>query len=226
MRIGVVVASKKERKAFLDIFGRPNSIDIRKKTFEVFIWHYINKHIYLILSGIGEIAAATSVQYLIDRYNVDRIINYGVVGGLSEEHEARKLGIVQCAIHYDFDITFDTDLKVGEYPDEGLYLTPNKAAVPEGAITGLTRFICASADKIVGGGEPKRRLKRDFGADICEMEAAGIIRTCNRNCIPCTLVKAISDSVDEDVEEFDQNVYAASRACVRLVKKLIRVVDH
>ena len=222
MKIGIVVASKKEWRPFFEVFGSPDMHHVGLNSYDVSLWRINSeKFIYLIMSGIGEIAAASSTQYLIDNFNVDKIINYGVAGGLSEHQPALKLGIVEKVVHYGFDATFGSNYKVGEYPKIGLYHKPIQPAIPNSATQNLPRFVCASADIVVGGGEPKRRLHRKFGADICEMEAAGIVLTCNRNNIPCTLIKAISDGVDEDVEAFDQYVHDASRACIELLAKLI-----
>ena len=222
MRIGIIVATKRERKAFFEVFGEPTLSFYEKGNFEVSMWELDDgKTLYLILGGLGEIASASSTQYLIDHYKVDKIINYGVVGGLTEEHHDRKVGIVSKIIHYDFDISFGSNYKVGEYPKVGLYHVPKKQAVLIPSTEDVDRFICASADKVVGGGEPKRALRRKFCADICEMEAAGIVITCNRNGIPCSFIKAISDGVDEDMEAFEKHVHQASLNCVKLIAKLI-----
>ena len=223
MKIGVIVATKREHKAFFEVFGQPTLPRLGINQFDVALWKLApNKYVYLILGGLGEIASASSTQYLIDTFDVDVVINYGVVGGLAEEHHARKVGIVEAVVHYGFDISFGSNYKVGEYPHQGVFLKPVRDAIPASFTKNLDRFVCASADIVVGGGEPKRKLREQFGADICEMEAAGILLTCNRNDIPCTLIKAISDGVDEDVEAFEQHVHAASRACVEIIANYIK----
>ena len=120
MKIGIIVASNKERKPFFEVFGSPDMHHVGLNAYEVSMWRINSeKFIYLILSGIGEIAAASSTQYLIDNFNVDKIINYGVAGGLSEHQPALKIGIVEKVVHYGFDATFGSDYKVGEYPKKG-----------------------------------------------------------------------------------------------------------
>lgn len=223
MKIGIIVASDKERKPFFEVFGSPDMYHVGLNAYEVSMWRINSeKFIYLILSGIGEIAAATSAQYLIDNFNVDRIINYGVAGGLTEHQPVMTLGIVERVVHYGFDATPSTNYRVGEYPKLGLYHSPYLDAVPDSAVQDLPKFICASADIVVDSGEPKRRLYREYRANICEMEAAGIVLTCNRNKIPCTMIKAVSDGVNDDIEVFNRYVYDASKACVVLVANLIK----
>ncbi|MEG2144680.1 MAG: 5'-methylthioadenosine nucleosidase, partial [Oscillospiraceae bacterium] len=60
-----------------------------------------------------------------------------------------------------------------------------------------------------------------FKADICEMEAAGVVLTCNRNNIPCLLIKTVSDSITGGAEEFRQAVNDSACICLRVVSKII-----
>lgn len=223
MKVGIIVATEKEQRAFYEVFGQPSLHKLGLYMFDIALWKLApDKYVYLILGGLGEIASASSTQYLIDTFDVDMVINYGVAGGLAEKHGARKVGIVTSVVHYGFDISFGSHYQVGEYPHQGIFLKPIKNAIPDSFTKDLDRFVCASADVIVAGGEPKRRLRRDFGADICEMEAAGVLITCNRNGTPCTLIKAISDGVEEDVEAFDLHVHAASKACVEVIANYLK----
>lgn len=216
---GIVVAIEEERNAFLEIFGEPEII-YDDDGYEVSTWLNLPTHcrVYLVLSGYGEIAAASATQYLIDVYNVDRIINYGVVGGLHMCHTVEKVGIVKKIVHYGFDVSADGH-PVGKYPNQkSLYITPEEDALPHVALSGmLPEFVCASADKFVDGGDPKRKLRKQFGADVCEMEAAGIVITCNRNHVPCSFIKAVSDGVNEGGEAFDKNATPAAKKCVEII---------
>ena len=223
MRIGIMVATKPELEPFIRKFGSPAVRFCRKNSFDVMKWSYGPRHsVFLILSGVGEIASAMSAQYLIDCFHVDGIINYGVAGGLHQDTDAGKLGIIEKVIHTDFDITLSGKHVIGEYPNGvGPLIAPKENFVPDQFINHLPRFICASADKFIGAGEPKQRLRREFNADICEMEAAGVLFTCNRNNTPVTLIKAVSDGMDEDSDAFDCNVYRASLSCVKVIESFV-----
>ena len=226
MRIGIIVASESERKPFIEVFGEPSAERLEANGTKVLIWNLQpNREVYLLHSGVGEIAAAIGTQYLIDKFGVDRIINYGMAGGLSEEHLSKKIGVVDKVIHYDFDLSSIDGYVVGRYPGEkSRYLVPSQDAIPASLTSGLLKFTCASADKFVPAGESKRRLRKEFDADICEMEAAGVIIACNKNNIPCTFIKAISDGVDEDSEAYENNVHSTSRDCIALIKKYINQI--
>lgn len=219
--IGIIVASEAELSPFFSIFGTPSeAYDYAGYT--TYAYDKPEAKLYLVKSGYGEIAAAAATQYMISRFNVAKIINYGVVGGLRDDLVNMQIGVVKKVVHYGFDLSGGGKYPVGRYPNqEDLFISPREDALDIPISMELSEFICASADKFVYGGKPKRQLREDFGADICEMEAAGVVLTCNKNGIPCTLIKAVSDGVDEDEEAFEKNVDEASRRCVELIRVLL-----
>ena len=225
MKIGIVVATSAEKEPFLEIFGK-TAYCYTETGYKVERWilNY-STDIFLIKSGFGEIAATSATQYLIDHFGVDKIINYGAVGSLTDKYRVGDAGIVEKVVHYGFDLSVDSKYVVGEYPEKGLFLKPTTAALSIGLTTleeqDLAIFTCASADKFVGAGGPKKWLGQCYDADICDMESAGILITCNKNKVPVTFIKAVSDGVEEDMEAFDKNVYSVSRRCVEIIKKLI-----
>lgn len=230
MQIGIIVASRREWEPFFRVFGK-NCVHYHSSCDQKIVgWEFGRHCIYLIQSGYGEIAAASATQYLIDEFYVESIINYGVVGGLHENYPAKKVGFVRKIVHYGFDVSGGGKYPIGRYPNqEDLFIKPEREALPLSVIekalgTQLTEFVCASADKFVYGGEAKRQLREKFGADICEMEAAGVVLTCNRNHVPCSFIKAVSDGVDEDEKAFHKNVQSAAKICAKTIKKILEVL--
>ncbi|MBP5239827.1 MAG: 5'-methylthioadenosine nucleosidase, partial [Oscillospiraceae bacterium] len=71
----------------------------RRSGFDVYRFDNDSYTLHVIHSGIGEIAAAAAAQLLIDRYRVEMIVNFGVVGGLTEEMAASKLCVVTRVVH-------------------------------------------------------------------------------------------------------------------------------
>lgn len=187
-RIGVVVASQKEAVPFTEVFGNPKFSQFGFG-YNVLMWNGPSQPVIcLVCSGCGEIAAASATQYLIDKFHVDMVINYGVVGGLHKSLFAKKVGIVQKVVHYGFDLSGGGKYPVGRYPNQpDLFIKPQDHALPLWTIEKalgkkkLPELVCASADKFVMGGRPKYDLREQFNADICDMEAAGVVITCNRN---------------------------------------------
>lgn len=221
-KIGVVVAI--EIDSVLKKYGEPAET-IEKHGFTVRTFKNENCIMYVVDSGAGEISAATSVQMLISEFGVDMVLNFGVVGGLVPEMASTELCVVDSIIHYDFVTTGWLNLKTGQYPNHDSQFIKTTPALVEKALSvdgTLRKVVCASADKFVDSAEDKTALREAYGADICEMEAAGIALTCERNGVDCLLIKAVADSLTGRGKEFFEALNDASDACFDLLDKVIK----
>jgi adenosylhomocysteine nucleosidase len=186
--IGMIVAI--EIDAVMDKFGMPVQ-ELQFTGYTVFQYKLGEHNLFVISSGVGQIAAAMATQFLISKLNVDFIVNFGVVGGLTQEMTLTKTCIVESVVHYDFDTSDIYDCCVGRYPDYPSVYIPTTKEIVDKAIEiepTLKKVICASGDKFISSKEKKEGLHDMFNADICEMEAAGVVLTCNRNKVPCMLI--------------------------------------
>ena len=183
-----------------------------------------NYEMIIVKSGAGEIAAAAAAQYLISVHDVDMIVNFGVVGGLTEEMSVAKLAVVESVVHYDFDVSEYISTRKAQYANYPSVYIPADERLVELAVDiepSLKKVICASGDKFIGSPERKQALNLEYGADICEMEAAGIVLTCNRSGIPCLLIKAVSDSMQGGAQEFQKEFERCADICLETVERII-----
>lgn len=221
-KIGVVVAV--EVDAVLSKYGEPKET-LRKCGYTVHTYENEAFVMYVLDSGAGEIAAAAGTQFLISEFGVDMILNFGAVGALTKEMATAELCVVEKVIHYDFDTTDWNGLPRGQYPDQPSAYVPTDGELLNRAVEiypALIKVVCASADKFVDAAEAKKELHETYGADICEMEAAGIVLTCLRNKVPCLLIKAVSDSLTGGAKEFMTELRRVSEICFDVVDKIIR----
>lgn len=220
--IGMIVAV--EMSSVLDRYGKAETEE-RFGGFKVLRYKMDGYELFIVNSGVGELAAAAAAQLLIDRFSVELIVNFGVVGGLTEDMGEMRTCIVEKLVHYDFDLSEIDNVEPGKYPDyDSVYIPLDEKLIRKATALApeLKRVICASADKFIGTAEKKRALHQRFGADICEMEAAGIVLTCNRNSVPCLSIKTVSDGVDGGAEAFYAQVRRGSEICLAVTDKIIR----
>lgn len=221
-RIGVVVAI--EVDSVLAKYGEPRET---VRTHGCTVRAYAGEGFELLVldSGAGEIAAAAGTQVLISEFHVDMILNFGVVGALTADMATAELCVVDRVIHYDLDTTGWLDLPRGQYPDRDSAYLPTDRTLADKALAiqpTLRRVTCASADKFVSDPAEKARLHETYGADICEMEAAGVVLTCLRSEVPCLLIKAVSDSLTGGGAEFFTELKRVSAVCFDLVDCVVR----
>lgn len=223
--IGMVVAMDKEVKPFFEKFGSDVQ-SFKIGGYDIFSCQIANKKIYLIKSGIGEILASSATQLLISVYKCDIILNFGVCGSLTDNISVCETVVVNGVVHYDFDLSSIDGTKVGEYPNAGGCVIKTNKELLDLALkvdSSLKCVICASADKFVADESIKTKLNLDYGAEICDMESAGVLLTANMNNVPTLIIKAVSDGKG-GAEEFNRRVKVASKAYIETVNKIIELV--
>lgn len=221
-RIGMLVAV--EMDAVLSRYGATRKSEERCG-FRLLRYDMDGYTLFVVNSGAGEIAAAAATQLLIDRCGVELLVNFGVVGGLTEEMARTKTCVVEKVVHYDFDTSAYDDTLPGQYfgyPDVYLPTTPELVERAVAIAPELRRVVCASGDKFVDGREAKTALHERWGADICEMEAAAVVLTCRRSGVPCLLIKTVSDGLAGGAEEFGVALRHTSELCLEVADRIIR----
>lgn len=221
-KIGMLVAV--EMDAVLRRYGTAERVETRHG-FEMHQYDMGAYELCVLRSGAGEISAAAATELLIDRYEAELIVNFGVVGGLTEEMAQTKTCVVERVVHYDFDTSaYDGTLpgQYFQYPD--VYLRPSPALIDRAVAVcpELKRVTCASADKFVDGAADKSALHRRWEADICEMEAAAVVLTCDRAGVPCLLIKTVSDGLTQGGEDFGTALAHTSALCLEVADRIIR----
>lgn len=220
--IGMIVAV--EMSSVLDRYGSPHGEE-QVCGFKILRYDMADYTLYVLNSGVGELAAAAAAQLLIDRYEVCLIVNFGVVGGLTEDMGEMRTCVVEKLVHYDFDLSEIDPVPTGKYPEYDSVFIPMDAELVRRALQiapELKPVTCASADKFIGSPEKKRSLHEKYGADICEMEAAGIALTCNRSGVPCLSIKTVSDGVEGGAEAFYAQIRRSSELCLEVTDKIIQ----
>lgn len=220
--IGMIVAV--EIASVLERYGTPHGEE-SIWGFKIFRYDMAGCRLYVLNSGVGELAAAAAAQLLIDRYEAGMIVNFGVVGGLTEDMGEMRTCVVEKLVHYDFDLSEIDPVEPGRYPGYDSVYIPMSPELVEKAVEiapELKRVVCASADKFVGSAQAKRALHERYGADICEMEAAGIALTCRRCGVPCLAIKTVSDGVDGGADAFYAQIRRSSEICLEITDRIIR----
>ncbi len=153
--------------------------------------------------GIGKVFAAMCAQTMIVSYGVDRIINTGVAGTLSEKLGLTELAIATAVVQHDMDTSAVGD-PVGMISGINQVELPASAELAEelarcAETVGVrsVRGVIASGDRFVADAETKSYIQKTFGAIACEMEGAAIGQVCYVNQIPFAVIRCISDNADD-----------------------------
>ena len=223
-RIGIIVAI--ELDAVFKLYPEAKELEA-PKGFKLLYVERENTKIYILRTGMGTVRASAGVQYLVSSLGVSYIINFGVVGGLTEEMKKLKVCLVKDVVSYQFDCSEFMDLKVGQVDEhDSIYLPTNekllKMAMKE--LPELSLVTLCSGDKFVSKAEEKKYLNETFKGQICDMESAGIVLASELNEVPCLLLKAVSDGLSDGAEGFYNELLNASLVCLEAANRIIRAL--
>ncbi len=190
--------------------------------FKLFKFEKDGNEILIIQSGIGEIYASGATAVLLTK-NVDRIYNFGVCGSLKKEFSSCDIVVAESVVHYDFDLSPINAVPVGRYPDEAEVKIPCDKGLIESVlrkVNGVKKGVLASADKFVADKSVKEKLVKDFNADVCDMEGAGVLLTAKNAGVPCLILKAVSDG-EGGADEYNKTVEKACLVCAKMIKNVL-----
>lgn len=184
--IGAVIAMQSEADILLSEMKISRSLMISGK--QVFIGTAYDKEIALCLCGVGKVNAALGAQLLISKFDVDKLLNFGVSGGLNASTELCAVYQIEAATQFDFDLAQLNGTQIGtlnEYTESFLSLNLFKAPIPMRKLGTADRFNDSPDDYAL--------LTKELGADIRDMEGGAIVQAAYAASLPVYSVKAISD---------------------------------
>ena len=189
-----------------------------------------DKAVVIVRSGIGKVNAAVCTQVLVDKFNVNILINTGVAGSLDAKIDIGDIVVSTDLVEHDMDTSVFGD-PIGQVPrmdtfsfpaDEklvALAVATNEEVNPD--IKTFTGRI-VSGDQFVSSAEVKEKLVSSFQATCTEMEGAAIAHAAYLNKISCVIIRAISDKADNsatmDYPSFEKK---AIEHTVRLICNLL-----
>lgn len=223
MNIGILVAV--EFDAFYNIYKDPIE-RYKHGSFEVLKYHIHGKDVFVCPSSAGQIRAAIAMTLILDIYKCDTIINYGLVGALSD-HKVGELTVVESVSHYEWDTSDVEDVKKGQYgifDDVAMKTTESLVDLAIKIDPNLKKVKLASGDKFVAGFEAKSKLAKDWDCDIVDMEGAAIALACHLYGADFLMIKAVSDALTEGGAEFYENFERASKFAVGIIDDIIEAL--
>lgn len=221
MKIGLIVAIETD-----SIFAYYKDVEALPCPggFKLYKTEKDNCEIFILRTGMGEIAAASGTQYLITACGAEIIVNFGVVGGLTDKMGVQKVCLIDRVVHYKYDCSEFLDTEIGQVDGhDSIYLPTDPVLVRKALeINGeLKTATCCSGDKFVGTALEKTQIHNDFDGDVCDMESAGIVLTCEANSVPCLMFKAVSDGLAGGAKEFFEELFDASLLCLKITDEVI-----
>lgn len=188
-----------------------------------------SQRVVLAQSGIGKVNSALATAFMIDRYQPKLVINTGSAGGLQPGMKIGDVLVAETVAYHDVDATAFGYVK-GQVPQMPAVYDSEKETVEEikqaAAEVGLNAQsgMIVSSDSFIAGKEAFTQILADFPeAGATEMEGASIAQTCHVLSVPCVVVRAISDSADEEASvSFDTFIETAGIKSAEMVMAFLK----
>ena len=229
--LGIIGAMEVEVKELREMMENPQAQTVAGMTF--YQGTIKGKEVVVVRSGNVKVNAGICSQILVDRYNVEGIINTGIAGSLRNEINIGDIVLATTAVQHDMDAT-NFGYPLGEIPQMGIKEFPADEKLRELAMECSKKanpdieVFCgrvASGDQFISSKEKKNWIQSNFDAYCTEMEGAAIAQAAYLNNIPYLIVRAISDKADDsasmDYSEFEAKAVENS---VRLMAAMIEAM--
>lgn len=184
--IGAVIALQSEAEILSEQMETFRSLTVSGK--QILVGRAFGKDTALVICGVGKVNAALGTQLLVSKFDADKLLNFGVAGGLNKTTELCGVYQIKAAVQFDFDLTQLNGTKIGtldEYKENYLKLTALKAP--------LKKKNLGTADRFNDSPEDYKLLTKELKADIRDMEGAAVVQAAYNAKLPVYSVKAISD---------------------------------
>ncbi len=192
------------------------------------------KEVVMTECGIGKVNAAMSTQVMIDKYNVDIIINSGIAGSVSKDLHIGDIVISKDCVQHDFDGTQMGDPKgLIQYNDETRIDIPVSEEIAKKLFdackdikdTNVMIGRIATGDIFVAEKALRQSIANEFSALACEMEGGAVAQVCYRNDVPCAVLRCISDDFDEnEFMDFMEFRFLAADKSMAAIKNFLELV--
>ena len=192
--IGVIVTSKIEWEALLKVYEIDNNLTDKYIYGDYYKTSIYNKDVLLFRSVGRKAMSSAAVQYMIDKFNLRKVIFIGTATLVADYLDYNDIIIPNMVSEYDLSIR-----EVEPLIKESNIIKLNKVDVS------LKYF-----DGLLGTSDKPLITKRDYlEAKETDMvasvtEGAAIARVCKLNNIDIVIIKGISDRVSEDGDYSEQ----------------------
>lgn len=211
-----------EIDAVSTLFGDPIA-EKKEHGFYTYLYMRHGLRIVVIHCGMGSIASSAATLFAIEKYGASVIVNFGLVGALTEEIAKTPIVLVDKLVDSEMDVYEIDRIPRGQH--EGfrspyLSLDRNLLEMALRANPNLVKATCVSGNQFLVG-ERKLEARRTWHGDICDMEIAGIAYTAYNDNIPVLSLKIVSDSIFEGGKEYYEAKESASLECLRVLDEIL-----
>ena len=192
---------------------------------------YKGKELVIAYSKIGKVFASLTATILLEKFSCDTLLFSGVAGAISPDLNIGDLIIADGLCQHDLDIVafghpygYVPEGEVCISTDVNLRNIAKEVAKKRDLI--LKEGIIATGDQFVANSERKDWILNTFNADAIEMEGASVAVICNALDVPCFILRAISDTANDDAGvDFDEFMVGSAKISANFILDMVENIE-
>ena len=215
--IGIIGAMPSELKDIQS--AQVNSVKTEIAGYEFYESMHSKNKIITVCCGIGKVNSAICTQILIDKFQVEQIINTGIAGGMKSDIKILEIVISNSVLSHDLDSHFLNDYPPyhAEFESDNKLQELAKSVCDDMQIVNYTGKII-SGDAFITDSAVKAKLMQQHNPYAVDMETSAIGQCAWRNQIPFVSVRCISDLADDNgAMSFDEFEKLAAKRVAEIV---------
>ncbi|WP_259418099.1 5'-methylthioadenosine/adenosylhomocysteine nucleosidase [Bacillus toyonensis] len=205
-KIGIIGAMQIEIDLLLEKLHIHEEYTIAKMPFYKGV--FMDTEIIITRCGVGKVNAASCAQILINKFDVDCIINSGIAGGLHPDVKVGDLVISTNVTHHDVSKNQMKNLfpfQEAFIANEELMKLARKACNNRKLNINVHEGRIVSGECFVEDAKLKEKLITEYAPYCTEMEGAAIGHVAYINDVPFLVMRCISDSADDEATASYEN---------------------
>jgi adenosylhomocysteine nucleosidase len=192
--------------------------------YDFYINTYGDKLVVNACCGIAKVNAAVCAQVMIDRFDVDAIINTGVAGGMNTKVKVCDIVVSNEVLPHDLELRF-----LDNYPPYNAVFKADQrlidCAVEVCGEFGIDSHIgrVVSGEAFISSNEVKNEICGKFSPLAVDMESSAVGHCCYMNSMPYVSIRCISDNADDDGNmSFDEFEKIAAKRVAEVVLEMVK----
>jgi len=229
MRVGIICAADREVAPFLHIIEGGRVTEKAMLRFHEGRIYGID--VVVLFSGVCKVNAAIATQILIDRYDVQAVINVGTAGGMNKELQIFDTVISTEVAYHDVapDILteFHPWLKTVYFSADERLLKLSRQAARKTHIEGSVYWGRMVTGEAFITDEGRERINEQFSPLSVDMETASVAHVCYVNNVPFISIRSITDTaMHRGIGCFEENSKKASSIAKDITVALLKELHN
>lgn len=225
MKLGIIVAMRKELDLLLHLIENPVEVQINDVAFHR--GAIGNHEIVAMQCGIGKVNAAVGTLTMVENFHPALVINTGVAGGAGGGAGILDVVVGERVAYHD---TYCGPGTVwGEAAECPRYFCPPEAllSLPQLSRQGIKKGLICSGDIFVSRPEEVAHIK-EIHPDVMavDMESAAIAHVCHLKGVPFMCVRVISDTPGEadNISQYESFWDDAPRHTFEVLSSILKAI--